>query len=593
MTRLRTALGSYRARLLLGYVLLVAVLAAVWVASLFGPLDAAVQLQQRNGLTAVAQGVAGVVRATPSLTETRAAALVSGTGWRLTVVASDGHVIADTAADPARMENHLSRPEVAAALRGLVGSDQRTSRTTGVPQLYVAVPGTYDRAPVAVRLSEPVRALSDLVAQARGPSLLALALALALAALVVWRLSASAVKPVAALAEAAHRMAEGDLSGAVPDAPGELGQLSSALTDLRDQMRERVQGLEAERRNLRAVLDGLTDAMFLIENDKVALANDAASHMFKVPFGGWAGRSLDDRTLPASLSRVALGLLLESASGDGRPFGRDVGPDPNGHWYRVTVLSLPETAAGTPEERRLVIVTDTTERMRLDRMRTDFVANASHELKTPTAGMLLLAESARTASADGDDGTAMVFLGQIENEADRLRRLVADLLDLSRLETTPQPGSIADVRRAVDLSLTAHRSGARLKRLELLADLSAVAGQDVYVRADPTDVAVALDNLLDNAVAYTEEGSVTVRVEADSVNACISVTDTGIGIPADDLPRVFERFYRVDRSRTRVTGGTGLGLSLVRHIAERSGGTVEISSEPGKGTTVTLELPRA
>jgi signal transduction histidine kinase len=291
---------------------------------------------------------------------------------------------------------------------------------------------------------------------------------------------------------------------------------------------------------------------------------------------------------------LAQGLLLESASGEEpRPLGRDVGPDPNGHWYRVTVLPLPDTASNAPEERRLVIVTDTTERMRLDRVRTDFVANASHELKTPTAGMLLLAESARTAGADGDDETAMAFLGQIENEADRLRRLVADLLDLSRLETTPQPGSIADVRRAVDLSMMAHRSSARLKGLALESDLTAVSGEDVYVLADPTDVAVALDNLLDNAVAYTEHGSVTVGVLAETARVCISVTDTGIGIPAHDLPRVFERFYRVDRSRTRVTGGTGLGLSLVRHIAERSGGSVDIVSQADKGTTVTLELPRA
>ena len=187
----------------------------------------------------------------------------------------------------------------------------------------------------------------------------------------------------------------------------------------------------------------------------------------------------------------------------------------------------------------------------------------------------------------------MAFLGQIENEADRLRRLVADLLDLSRLEYAPEPGSIADVRRAVDLSFASHTSGARLKSLDLTADFCEVAGQDVYVCADPTDVAVALDNLLDNAVAYTECGGVTVRVAGDPSWVTIAVVDTGVGIPAEDLPRVFERFYRVDRSRARLTGGTGLGLSLVRHIAERSGGSVDITSEVGVGTTVTLVLPRA
>ena len=187
----------------------------------------------------------------------------------------------------------------------------------------------------------------------------------------------------------------------------------------------------------------------------------------------------------------------------------------------------------------------------------------------------------------------MAFLGQIENEADRLRRLVADLLDLSRLEYAPEPGTVTDLRRAVDLSFASHTSSARQKGLALAADFSRVEGQDVYVCADPTDVAVALDNLLDNAVAYTERGGVTIRVSADPSWVTLAVTDTGVGIPAEDLPRVFERFYRVDRSRARMTGGTGLGLSLVRHIAERSGGSVEIESKPGVGSTVTLVLPRA
>ncbi len=593
MTRLRTLLGSYRARLVLGYVLVVVLVAVVWAASLFGPLDAAIHEQQRTALTAVDRGIANVVAAMPVLDESSAKGLVAGTGWRLTVIDAKGDVLVDTVADPATMENHRNRPEVAAALAGRTGSDERLSRTTHVQQLYVAVPATRGGAHVVVRLSEPLRTLNDQVGQARSVGLLALAFALLITGAVAWRLATSATKPVSALADSAHRMAEGDLSGAIPEAPGELGQLSSALTDLRDQMRDRVQGLEAERRNLRAVLDGLTDSMFLIEDGVVTLANDNASAMFKAPFGGWAGRALDDRVMPASLSAVVQGLLLASADDEPRkPLARDVGPDPTGRWFRVTVLPLPRPAQGAAV-RRLVMITDTTERMRLDKMRTDFVANASHELKTPTAGILLLAESARTAAADGDGETAMAFLSQIESEADRLRRLVADLLDLSRLETAPQPGSIADVRHTVDLSTMAHGSAARLKGLELSADLGPVAGEDVYVYADPTDVAVALDNLLDNAVAYTDQGGVTVSVSADRSTVAIAVTDTGVGIPAEDLPRVFERFYRVDRSRTRVTGGTGLGLSLVRHIAERSGGSVKISSEVGAGTTVTLELPRA
>jgi signal transduction histidine kinase len=187
---------------------------------------------------------------------------------------------------------------------------------------------------------------------------------------------------------------------------------------------------------------------------------------------------------------------------------------------------------------------------------------------------------------------ALVFVGQMKDEAERLRRLVLDLLDLSRLDSVPTPGTITDVRAAATNALAAHRAAASDAGLTLALDLSAVAESDVYAAAEPTDVAVALDNLLANAIAYTAHGGVTVRLAADEHDVTVSVTDTGIGIPAEHLPRVFERFYRVDAARTRVSGGTGLGLSLVRNAAERAGGTVSIDSSVGQGTTVTLRLPR-
>lgn len=152
---------------------------------------------------------------------------------------------------------------------------------------------------------------------------------------------------------------------------------------------------------------------------------------------------------------------------------------------------------------------------------------------------------------------------------------------------------MTDVRRAVDLALAGHRRAAAQRGLELGSDLSAIDGQDVAVRADATDLAVALDNLLSNAIAYTEAGRVTVSVDAEPDTVVIEVRDTGIGIPTADVERVFERFYRVDRARGRDSGGTGLGLALVRHVVERSGGTVGLVSEPGSGTTVTLRLQRA
>jgi signal transduction histidine kinase len=181
----------------------------------------------------------------------------------------------------------------------------------------------------------------------------------------------------------------------------------------------------------------------------------------------------------------------------------------------------------------------------------------------------------------------------MRSEADRLRHLVVDLLDLSRLESTPAPGTITDMRLAVGNAMAAHKASASLAGLTVEADDSAVEGLDVYAAAEPADVAVALDNLLANAIAYTEHGGAVVRVGVDEASVVVAVTDTGVGIPPEHLPRLFERFYRVDGARSRVSGGTGLGLALVKHVAERSGGSVEIVSKVGEGSTVTLRLPRA
>jgi signal transduction histidine kinase len=276
--------------------------------------------------------------------------------------------------------------------------------------------------------------------------------------------------------------------------------------------------------------------------------------------------------------------------GDGLPLAIDLEPDPLGRTLRLLVVPLD---AARTDGRTLVVVSDVTERARLDRVRRDFVANASHELKTPVAGIQLLAESADTAASDGDIETSLVFTRQIEAEASRLKRLVGDLLDLSRLETAPVPGAVTNVRSAIDNTVVGHRTAATRKGLALEADLSGIRGLDLFTAADPTDVAVALDNLVDNAINYTESGSVRVTVLADEALVTIRVADTGSGIAPEHLSRIFERFYRVDRARSRDSGGTGLGLALVRHVVERSGGSVSVTSEVGTSTAFTVRLPRA
>jgi len=577
--------SPYRLRLAVGFVLVVALFTAAWAWSLYGPLTSAIVGQQQNHLQGVAQAGVLVLAETDGPLQRSVGQLVAGTDLRVTVIAPDGTVLADSEETPSAMGNHADRPEVIEALAGRVGKDTRLSTTQRVEQMYVAVPAMYGGQTVALRVSESLQAIGAISARARRTGLALLLATVLLAAVFVWRLTHAAADPVERLADAARAMADGDLAAAVPREAGALKPLADSLTDLRDQLRGRIGDLEAEQRTLQVALDGLDDAVLLLDGDRVRFANRAVSSLFSGASAAVRGRSIDAIGLPVSIA-AAVAARLDAT----KPGTDDLGPDPYRRSYRVHNVPL---GSGESGNRTLIVISDTTERMRLESVRRDFVANASHELKTPTAGILLLAESAGHAAQDGDFAQATAFASSIHAEATRMKQLVTDLLDLSRLEGLPAADAITDIRQSVGLALIGHRSAAATRGLELASDDSRVPGEDVAVHADPTDVAIALDNVLANAIAYTERGSVTVRIEADDTTVSIAVEDTGIGIPAADVERVFERFYRVDRARTRASGGTGLGLSLVRHVVERAGGSVTIDSTEGVGTTVTITLRRA
>ena len=585
MSRLTRIADSYRARLVIGYVLVAAVFAVAWGWSLYGPLTQTALRQQQLNLAAEAHAGSLLAAETTASPQSIAAQLASGTDVRVTIVAADGRVLADSRNDPSTMENHLDRPEIAMALAGQMGTARRTSATEKTPELYVAVPATLSGKRVALRVSQPMAQINSIALTSRRLGLALLAAAMLIAAAVATWASGAASRPIRDLSAAAERMAGGDLGVDIPSVPADLSGLADALETLRRQMRTRLDALETEQRTLRTALDGLSDAVFLLDGETIRYNNSAADRIFRTPSSGWRRAAIDRVGLPAPLS-AAVCEHLDGAS----TFSAELEPDPLGRTYRLFVVPLERAPQTT---RTLVVISDITERARLERVRRDFVANASHELKTPVAGIQLLAESAETAAEDGDVEQSLHFTRSIEAEASRLKRLVGDLLDLSRLETTPIPGAVTDVRQAVDNAVTGHRAAAGRRELDLKVDLSPVRGLDVFAAADPTDVAIALDNLLDNALSYTEDGGVTIRVEAGANSVTIRVADTGPGIAPEHLGRIFERFYRVDRARSRESGGTGLGLALVRHVVERSGGSVSVASEVGVGTAFTVVLPRA
>jgi two-component system phosphate regulon sensor histidine kinase PhoR len=234
-------------------------------------------------------------------------------------------------------------------------------------------------------------------------------------------------------------------------------------------------------------------------------------------------------------------------------------------------------------------MTDITQRRRLEVLRRDFVANASHELKTPVAAVRALAETLLTALPDDPDAGRR-FAERIGREAERLDALVRDLLDLSRVERGTLDVEPVDLVGLAKEVTGGYADRAEERRVKLHIELRA----DVSIRGDRAQLGLLLSNLLDNAIRHTPaKGSICVRLHTTESRAVLQVADTGEGIPAGELPRVFERFYRVDKARARLTGGTGLGLAIVRHVAEAHGGTVRAQSELGEGSTFTVMLPVA
>jgi signal transduction histidine kinase len=336
--------------------------------------------------------------------------------------------------------------------------------------------------------------------------------------------------------------------------------------------REQQLDAQEERRVRDLTLATMREGILLIGPDgHVAFANEAI------------GRHLP--STPSSLEAVlpfALRTAIEQYREGGESVSVLVETGVPTRWLRAAIT--PAADGGT-----LVVVRDVTQQRRLEAVRRDFVANASHELKTPAATIQAMAETLRQAAED-DPAAVPRFASQLEQEAVRLSRIVTDLLDLSRLES----GSSLD--ELVSLGAAAREEGRRLEEAARRAgvDVEIVVDAERPVRGSQQDLTLLMRNLIDNAIRYSHPGSqVTVRIGSEGDEMTLRVSDVGIGIPTRDIPRIFERFYRVDRARSRETGGTGLGLAIVKHVVENHAGTMEVESELGSGTTFLVRLPAA
>jgi len=497
------------------------------------------------------------------------------TGHRLTVITRGGVVVADSdfpVDQLPTLENHAARPEFREALAGRTGTDLRRSVSTGRWELKVAMPIEGG----AVRVSTPLPQVDAVVADAQNAVLLGGLLALAVGVVLALGFAREVARPLLRLREAAQSIARGERP--VIDVRGrdEVGDLSRALSALEENLTRRMGELERERSEMTALVASMVEGVIALDGSgTVTTLNPAARRLLHLAPGGPPPPALElFRQRPA---REALERALRGAPAAELQVELE---------DRTAMLSADPLPGGGA----VLVLHDITGLKRLETVRRDFVANVSHELKTP---LTVIRGYAETLAGDPlPDAERREFVAKVLANARRMQQLVDDLLDLSRIESgawspAPERLALAPLLHDVWSGLAPRAAAAHLV-------FTARVPADTILFADPQGARQVLVNVLDNSVRYTPDGgSITVTASPAAGGLRIEIADTGIGIPGEHLPRIFERFYRVDPARSRELGGTGLGLSIVKHLVEAHGGRVEAESRLGTGTTIRLFFPEA
>jgi two-component system phosphate regulon sensor histidine kinase PhoR len=563
-------------RLLLGALLVVGFLAIAIIAMVDRQLGTRLRDDATSFLSAEARLVAASWVRDSGFPDSIADRSGAALGKRVTLVRADGVVVGDSEFDGpglTGLQNHATRPEVAAALRGATGTAQRPSPSTGEEELYVAVaaPGRG-----VARVSLPTASLEAVVRAARRDIGAAALLALVGALAIAFLFSRSVSRPVEELRDVAQALADGDLARRPTlRAPGEVGELAVALRELAEQLSARLRAREADEMLLLQLTESLNEGVIAVDTrQRVVRINETARRLLGVR-----------DPLPFALDLLPREVALRDAL-----LAAFAGETTEGAEVVITGRTLNVTARPLAEGGAVLALFDLTRVRRLEAVRRDFVANVSHELRTPLTIVGGFAET--LAGEDVPFEARRGFAERILGNTRRMQRIVDDLLDLSRIESggwVPNPTAIPLVTISGEV-LTAARDAAEQKGLRLI---TAIAPDAATVHADATALRQVLGNLVDNAIRHTAAGEVTLFSRADERGVIVGVRDTGVGIAPEHLPRIFERFYRVDPGRAREQGGTGLGLAIVRHLVEAHGGRVRAESQVGQGTTITATFPPA
>ncbi|GIP20946.1 two-component system histidine kinase PnpS [Paenibacillus sp. J22TS3] len=512
---------------------------------------------------------------------------------RVTFINLDGTVIGDSESDPSKMENHSSREEIKLAKQtGQIGTAIRFSSTIHEDMLYVAKHVAAEQGGFNgyIRLAMSLETVSEGLHKGWTLMIGGLIVLFLAAALTSYRVATGLTRPLEKITTVAHRISKLDYDARVQlERKDEIGQLGEAINAMADSLQQQLKRIRDNEDLLQSVLSNMTGGILMVDTgDRIALVNKEAERILRLKDTAILGRLYHEIKRSYELTRfMDEGISRKEYMKEERTIY-----DPEEkilHFDSVPMFEDDGSYRGT-----LFLLQDVTEIRKLEVMRSEFVANVSHELKTPIAAVKGFAETLLGGGVQ-DEETKRSFLQIIYDEGDRLNRLIGDILELSKIESrrVPLEYSPVHVQSLLGSIFEVLRSSAAKKSITMKLEVP----DELFMEADEDRLRQIFMNLLSNAISYTLDGG-RVKVTVESIcekdeeeKVRFTISDTGIGIPKKDLPRIFERFYRVDKARSRSSGGTGLGLSIVKHLVELHEGTIRVDSKVGEGTTFILDLP--
>ncbi|MFA4986837.1 MAG: ATP-binding protein [Candidatus Brocadiia bacterium] len=512
------------------------------------------------------------------------------TGLRLTVILPNGQVIGESSTTE-KLENHGNRPEFQSAVHGVPDYQIRRSATLGDKLIYYAMPsfGVSDNVVAVVRTATSLTRLHS--------DILSSYISVAIGVLILWLITAFSIvlvahrisRPIVKLRNGAERFGSGDFSQRVEvSGSAELAQVAMEMNHMAELLDERIKTVLGQRNELEVVLASLIEGIVAVDFDgHILRVNASAARLLMMDADRAQGKSVEEAIRDADVQRFIAHAINMQDVAEGEIVLR--GPSDK---YVEARSSLLRDASGKSTGIVLALH-DITELRKLENIRKEFVANVSHELRTPITSIKGFVETLRDGAVS-DPESAGRFLSIIAKHTDRLNAIIEDLLRLSKIERDSELAEISleeePVRPIVDAAVSLCAGKAAEKSITVVVEC--LAGTKAQVNSPLLEQAVM--NLLDNAIKYSEAGGkVELSVACDGIHTVIAVKDYGCGIESEHLPRIFERFYRVDKARSRRLGGTGLGLAISKHIALAHGGSIGVASEPGKGSTFSISLSTA